>query len=154
MSYLNQYQRLYDKAEEGELNTAELMLLNNLDPGELRQFEQARELSHKLLTDWLSEYKFKDWKDKATGKAVTKQKKRKRAEEIAKILSDNEKWLSHGRMITRDTLTSKSENIRLRIEKIEDDNDFSAALDDYVRLLEDYMQREERNLFVHTREYF
>ena len=85
---------------------------------------------------------------------MTKPKKRKRAEEIAKILSDNEKWLSHGRMITRDTLTSKSENIRLRIEKIEDDNDLLAALDDYIRLLEDYMQREERNLFVHTREYF
>ena len=33
LSYLNQYQRLYDKAETGQLNTTELMLLNNLDPG-------------------------------------------------------------------------------------------------------------------------
>ena len=154
LSYLNQYQRLYDKAETGQLNTAELMLLNNLDPGELYQFEQTRKLSHELLTNWLSEYKFKDWKDKTTGKVVSKKKKQERAEEIAEILSDNEKWRSHGRMITRDTLTSKTENLRLRIEKIENNPDLSSALDDYVGLLKDYMQREELNLFIHTREYF
>ncbi len=96
-----------------QLNTAELVILNNLDLGELYQFEQARKLSHELLTNWLSEYKFKDWIDSSTGKPVTKKKKRERAEEIAEILSNNEKWRSHGRMITRDTLTSKSENLRL-----------------------------------------
>ncbi len=154
LSYLNQYQRLYDKAEKGQLNTVELMLLNNLDPGELYQFEQARKLSHDLLTNWLSEYKFKDWIDKSTGKSVPKKKKRERAEEIAEILSDNKKWRSHGRMITRDTLTSKSENLRLRIEKIENNPDLLSALDDYVGLLKDYMQREELSLFIHTREYF
>ena len=154
LSYLNQYQRLYEKAESGQLNTAELMLLNNLDPGELYQFEQARKLSHELLTNWLSNYKFKDWKDKTTGRVVTKKKKRERAEEIAKILSDNERWYSHGRTITRDTLTSKSENMRLRIENIEDKPDLLSALDDYVGLLKDHMQREELSLFVHTREYF
>ncbi len=154
LSYLNQYQRLYEKAENGQLNTVELMLLNNLDPGELYQFEQARKLSHELLTNWLSEYKFKDWKDKTTGKPVTKRKKRERAEEIAEILSDNEKWRSHGRMITRDILTSKSEKLRLRIEKIEDTPDLLSVLDEYVELLKDHMQREDLSLFVHTREYF
>ncbi len=154
LSYLNQYQRLYDKAESGQLNTAELMLLNNLDPGELYQFEQARKLSHELLTNWLSNYKFKDWTDSSTGKPVTKKKKRERAEEIAEILSNNERWRSHGRMITRETLTSDSEKLRLRIENIEDKPDLSSALDDYVGLLKDYMQREELSLFVHTREYF
>ena len=84
----------------------------------------------------------------------TKKKKRERAEEIAKILSDNERWYSHGRTITRDTLTSKSENMRLRIENIEDKPDLLSALDDYVGLLKDHMQREELSLFVHTREYF
>ena len=70
LSYLNQYQRLYEKAENGQLNTAEVILLNNLDPGELYQFEQAQKLSHELLTNWLSKYKFKDWNDKSTGKPV------------------------------------------------------------------------------------
>jgi len=45
LSYLNQFQRLSDKAEKGTLNTAEFALLNKLDLGELYQFEQARELS-------------------------------------------------------------------------------------------------------------
>ncbi len=48
MSYLNQYQRFLEKAASGDLNTAELILLNNFDPGELYQFEQARLLSQDL----------------------------------------------------------------------------------------------------------
>ena len=36
------------------INAAELVLLNNLDPGELYEFELADRLSRKLLTDWLS----------------------------------------------------------------------------------------------------
>ena len=155
LSYLNQYKLLYEKAESGQLNTAELVLLNNLDPGELYQFEQARRLSHDLLTDWLSTYKFKDWDaHSSTGDPVTPEEKRERAEEIAKALSDHERWRSHGRMISRDTLTSPSEDIRLQIEKIEDNSELSVALDDYVGLLKDYMQREQLGLFVHTREYF
>ena len=155
LSYLNQYQRLYDKAETGQLNTVELMLLNNLDPGELYQFEQARLLSCDLLTNWLSTYKFKDWEvHSSTGKPVTLEEKKARAEEIAEILSDQQRWRSHGRMISRDTLTSTSEKLRLKIEKIEDNLDLLAVLDDYVGLLKDYMQREQLNLFVHTREYF
>lgn len=152
---MNQYQRLYKKAESGQLNTAELVLLNNLDPGELYQFEQARELSHELLTDWLSTYKFKNWRThSSTGIEVTEEAKRKRAEEIAAALSDNERWRSHGRMISRDTLTSPSEKLRLKIEKIEDSRNLAAALADYVGLLKDHMQREQLGLFVHTREYF
>lgn len=126
-----------------------------MTPGELYQFEQARQLSHDLLTDWLSTYKFKDWDThSSTSKPVTPEEKRERAEEIAKALSNHERWRSHGRMISRDTLTSSSEEIRLKIEKIEDDPELSAALDDYVGLLKDYMQREQLALFVHTREYF
>jgi hypothetical protein len=155
LSYLNQYKQLYEKAESGQLNTAELVLLNNLDPGELYQFEQARQLSHDLLTDWLSTYKFKDWDThSSTGAPVTPEEKRQRAEDIAAALSKHERWRSHGRMISRDTLTTRSEGLHLKIEKIEDTPDLSDALDDYVGLLKDYMQREQLGLFVHTREYF
>ena len=155
LSYLNQYKQLYEKAESGQLNTAELVLLNNLDPGELYQFEQARQLSHDLLTNWLSTYKFKDWDThSSTGAPVTPEEKRERAEEIAKALSKHERWRSHGRMISRDTLTLRSEGLHLKIEKIEDNPDLSSALDNYVGLFKDYMQREQLGLFVHTREYF
>lgn len=154
LSYLNQYHRLYKKAESGQLNTAELMLLNNLDPGELYQFEQANKLSHDLLTDWLSKYKFKDWNvHSSTGAPVTSDEKKERAEEIAEALSDNERWRSHGRMISRDTLVS-DQDLRLKIEEIEDNPNLASALDDYVGLLKDYVQREKYPSFVHTREYF
>ena len=153
LSYLNQYQRLYDRAEEGELNTVEFALLNKLDPGELYQFEQARELSCDLLTNWLSTYKFKNWDThSSTKKPVTDDEKRQRATEIAEALSDNERWRSHGRMISRDTLISNP--IRLKIEKLEDTPNLPPALNNYVGLLKDYVQRGQFSSFVHTREYF
>ncbi len=150
MSYLNQYQRLCEKAESGQLNMAELILLNNFDPGELYQFEQARLLSQDLLTEWLSTYKFSDWDThSSTGNPVTAEEKRRRAEEIAKVLSNYERWRSHGRMISRDTLAS--DPIRLKIERVEDTPGLSFTLDDYVVSLENYRQRERLDLFVHTR---
>ena len=153
LSYLNQYQRLYDRAEEGELNTVEFALLNKLDPGELYQFEQARKLSCDLLTNWLSTYKFKNWDiHSSTKKSVTDDEKRQRATEIAEALSDNERWRSHGRMISRDTLIS--DPIRLKIEKLEDTPNLVSALNNYVGLLKDYVQRGQFSSFVHTREYF
>ena len=154
MSYLNQYQRLCAKAESGQLNMAELILLNNFDAGELYQFEQARLLSQDLLTEWLCKYKFRDWDThSSTGNPVTPEERRQRAEEIATVLGDYERWRSHGRMISRETLVSDP-RLRLKIEKIEDNPSLSFALNDYVGLLEYYMQREQPELFVHTRNSF
>ena len=154
LSYLNQYKRLCEKAETGELNTVEFELVRQLDLGELDQFEQARLLSHDLLTDWLSTYKFKDWNiHSSTGEPVTPEEKKERAEEIAEALSDNERWHTHGRMISRDTLISDPD-LRLKIEKFEDIPSLFPVLDNYVGLLKDYVQRESFPTFVHTREYF
>ena len=129
---------------------AELVLLSKLDPVDLYQFEQARELSHELLTNWLSTYKFKNWNThSSTGELVTDCEKKQRAKEIAAALSDNERWHSHGRMISRDTLRSDPD-LRLKIENLEGLPD----LDNYVGLLKDYVQREQFPSFIHTREYF
>ena len=152
LSYLSQYQRLCQKADVGQLNTAEYALLNKLDLGELHQFEQARELSIDLLENWLSQFKFKDWVNhSSTGNAVTADEKRVRAKEIGVALSNNERWHSHGRGIVRETLTNE---IRLRIDKIEDNSKLLSSLDDYFDLLKDYMGREQFPMFIHTREYF
>ena len=153
MSYLNQYQRLYEKANAGLLNTAELMLLNTFDAGELYQFEQARLLSQDLLTQWLSTYKFRDWQThNSTGALVTAEEKRQRAGEIAKVLSDYERWRSHGRAISRETLVS--DPIRLKIENIEAHSGLSVALDSYMRSLEFYLGGSQRYSCVHARENF
>ena len=153
MSYLNQYERFFKKAESGQLNTAELILLNNFDPGELYQFEQARLLSQDLLANWLSTYKFRDWDThSSTGAPVTAEEKTERAEDIAEVLGDYERWRSHGRAISRDKLVS--DPIRLKIERIEDNPNLSVALDYYFKSIEYYMSffiSREHDLFVHTR---
>jgi Serine dehydrogenase proteinase len=152
LSYLNQFQRLSEKADNGTLNTAEFALLNKLDLGELYQFEQARELSQDLLMRWLSTYKFKDWLNhSSTGKPVSEDDKKTRAREIATALSDNARWHSHGRAIPRDTLRKE---LRVKIDGVEDVPGLTPALDEYVGLLKDYMQRGQFQTFVHTHEYF
>jgi hypothetical protein len=152
LSYLNQYYRLCAKAENGQLNTAEYALLSKLDLGELHQFEQARELSIDLLENWLSQFKFKDWANhSSSGEIVTPDEKRTRAKEIGVALSNNERWHSHGRGISRETLTNE---IRLKIDRIEDIPSLLSSLDEYFALLKDYMNREQYPMFIHTREYF
>lgn len=155
LAYLNQYERLCKKAVDGELNTVEYALVNQFDLGELYQFEQARELSHEFLIKWLSTYKFKDWdKHSSTGTRVTEEDKAQRAEEIAAALSDNERWHSHVRMISRDTLVSDPK-LRLKIEKLEDTPELLNALEEYFRLLRDYAGWVQSPSFVvHTRDYF
>lgn len=152
LSFLSQYQRLCQKADAGDLNTAEYALLNKLDLGELHQFEQARELSIDLLENWLSQFKFKDWvTHSSSGLAVTDDEKRQRAKEVGLALSNNERWHSHGRGISRETLTNE---MRLKIDRIEDNSEFSRALDEYFSLLKDYMDRGQYRTFIHTKEYF
>ena len=152
LSYLNQFERLNDKSQSGQLTTAEYALLNKLDLGELYQFEQARELSIDLLIEWLTQYKFKDWKTTETRKLdVTESMRGARAREIAALLNDPEKWHSHGRAIDARTLR---EEVNLKIDSFEEDRELYRRIRDYFELLRDYMHREELVSFVHTREYF
>lgn len=152
LSYLNQFERLNEKAKNGQLSTAEYALLNKMDLGELYQFEQARELSIDLLIRWLTQYKFKNWtKTETSGEIVTEVMKVERAREIAALLNDPEKWHSHGRAIDSKTLR---EEVNLKINSFEEDVELYKAIRDYFELLRDYMHRGELLSFVHTREYF
>ena len=152
LSYLNQFERLNQKAKEGVLTTAEYALLDKLDLGELYQFDQARALSNELLIKWLSAYKFKDWKKTETrGRRVTMSTKESRAREIAALLNDPERWHSHGRAIDRQTLR---EEVNLKIDDLEKDHALYTQVRDYFGLLNDYMRRENMYLFTHSRGYF
>ena len=152
LSYLNQFERLNKKAEGGTLTSAEYALLSKLDLGELYQFEQARELSKELLIKWLSKYKFKNWVKTETRKMpVTVQMKKDCANKIAGILSDNERWHSHGRGIDMKTLT---EEVTLKIEDYTQTKDLGSGVREYFELLRDYMFRQKFSTFVHTRGYF
>ena len=152
LSYLNQFERLNEKAEKGQLTTAEYALLSKLDLGELYQFEQAKELSIELLIKWLSKYKFKNWdRTESTNTEVTLEMKKKRAKEIADSLNDTERWHSHGRGIDMNTLSNE---LQLKIDNYAEYAEFYKTLGEYFKLLDDYMQSAQLVSFIHTREYF
>ena len=152
LSYLNQFERLNAKAEQGQLTTAEYALLDKLDLGELYQFEQARELSVELLIKWLSRYKFKDWTVTETQETpVTEDMRKERAQDIAALLNDPERWHSHGRAIDMRTL---QEEVGLKIDNLEENTSLHNHVRNYFSLLRDYMLREQLFSFVHTKEYF
>lgn len=152
LSYLNQFERLNQKAQSGVLTTAEYALLDKFDLGELYQFDQARALSNELLIKWLSTYKFKDWKKTETRRLnVTLDMKEERARAIATLLNNPERWHSHGRAIDRKTLR---EEVDLKIDDLETDQGLYTHVRDYFGLLNDYMRREKLVLFTHSRGYF
>lgn len=160
LSYLIQYERLLEKDRKGELTNAEFALLSKFDLAELHQFEQARALSITLLKKWLANYKFKNWTETQTNHTlVTSVMRVKRAEDIATALSDNTRWHSHGRGISRSTL--ESDDIKLKVDDLAafpkaDANatDLRTSVRKYHHCLSDYMRTVKTGIFVHSRAYF
>ena len=99
LGYFIRYKKLIDKAGNGSLNTAEItVLIEKFGQAVLYRYEKARELSIRLLTEMLVNYKFKDWKKpQDKGRKVTDQLRRRRARAITQRLSDPDIWHSHSR---------------------------------------------------------
>lgn len=153
LSYLNQYERLIEKDRKGELTSAEFALLSKFDLAELHQYEQARELSVSLLEKWLATYKFRNWtRTEGRGQPVTPEMKAERARNIASVLSDNQRWHSHGRGISRTTLGS--DDVKLKIDALESDDELHTNVRAYHHCLRDYMENLKAFTFVHSRAYF
>ena len=152
LSYLAQYENLVEKSRSETLSTAELVLLQKLDLAELHQFELARDLSIALLKRWLTRYKFKDWTATETrGLKVTQKMKEERASWIARQLSNQERWMTHGRGIDMRTL---QEDLSLKITDFGADPDLKQAVWDYFWFLRDHMARNGLASFVHTLDFF
>lgn len=153
LSFIQQFERLNQKAMEGTLTVAEYALLSKFDPGELHQFEQARELSVELLIKWLPRYKFKDWRrTESQGKEVTADMRKERAKEIADLLSDTERWHSHGRAIDMATL---QDEVGLKVDDLAGlPENVIQSIWSYFGLLNDYMQEKKLPMFVHSKGYF
>ncbi|MCB9936345.1 MAG: serine dehydrogenasease [Planctomycetes bacterium] len=147
-SYLAQYEALIDKAQNHELTTPEIVLLQQLDLGELHSFKEAEALSISLLEEWLAKYKFKDWiRTEGSGKPVDAKMREERAGEIATKLMDQGRWHSHGRPISMATLTNE---IGLKIDDFGADPKLSDAIKTYHRFLYDYMGKIGAFRTVHT----
>jgi ClpP class serine protease len=151
LGYLEQYDRLVEKADEGTLTSAELSyLIENFNPAELYRYEQERELSIALLEEWLAKYKFKNWrKTKTRGKKVTSQMRKDRAADIARKLSETSRWHSHSRGIPMEVLRR---DLKLSIDDFGKDPGLGPAVQSYYHLLKDYNVKRDYFVVLHTRE--
>jgi Serine dehydrogenase proteinase len=142
LGYCERYDDLIKKSADPNtpLTDAEIsVLIGAFDQAELHEFEQARELSIELLKDWLARYKFKNWNKTETRKTkVTAARKKERAAEIARALSDTRRWHSHAAGISAKVLRDE---LNLKIDDLDDPTylDRKQAVTNYQHLLEDYM---------------
>jgi len=148
LGYLERYNKLIKKAEDGEITLAEVQLLiEGFDQAELYQYEQQRELSVSLLRDWLFKYKFKNWEATETrGIRVTPQMRRDRAEEIARELNNTERWHIHGHGISLEVLDRE---LNLRIDDFGENPERSDRIRGYHDLLDDYMAKRSSKGVIH-----
>ena len=156
LGYLDQVEKLLDRARKNELTKAEFLILQSQDLAMLSRYEQARNLTVTLLKKWLVQYKFCDWKVHQTNpqkkeKPVTEQEKQDRAEEIALVLGDNKIWHSHGRMIGAGTLTKV---LKLKIEDYSNNLKLRPLIRSYNDLLLEYIRRQGYKAFLHSRNSF
>ncbi len=154
--YLEKVNEFIEKSKNGLLTDAEIILLSRLDLADLRLYEQVGKLTEDLLKTWLVKYKFKNWTKHRTnpnmkGSSVTLKEKEKAAENVAKLLRDNNRWKQHGRGINIDTLTKE---LRLEIIDFGKDKDLSRLIRTYNSLIMDYASKNGYQHFVHTRRFF
>ena len=156
LGYLDQVEKMIKRSASGELTDAELVMLQALDLAQLSAYEQAKNLTITLLKKWLVQYKFANWdihqtNPKKLGSPVTLKEKGKRAEEIARKLSDNKLWHSHGRNIGINTLTGL---LKLKIDDYSDNTKLLTMIRDYHDFLVDFVQRQDFPIFLHSKNYF
>lgn len=122
-----------DASNKKALELAYIPMLQNLFPGEIQHCENAQQFSKTLVTNWLKEYKFKDWNIHETSQTpVTQEDKVKRAEEIAKMLCNHGKWLTHGRSIKMQDL----QEMKLAITDYSQNTELNDAITRYYTLLQ------------------
>lgn len=106
-----------EAAKTGQLNPFDATMAAQISPGELNGASNALEFAHDLVVKWLPRYKFKNWNQtETTKKKVTDATKQKRAQQIAKALTNHSRWRSHGRSLKIADL----EEIGLKIKLVDD----------------------------------
>ena len=151
LGYLDKINQMLEKANNNTLSQAEFLILKDFDLAEIRTYEQNRDLAITILKTWLVKYKFRTWeRHRSTGVEITTQEKEARAIEIAAKLSDNNRWNTHARPITRDILESE---LLLKIIKLEDDINLNELVNKYHDYCVSYMQFNKFTAFFHTRKF-
>jgi hypothetical protein len=151
LGYLDQVEKLIEKARNNTLTNAEFAILQNQDLATLSAYEQAKNLTITLLKEWLVEYKFRDWQKHKDGSDVTGEEKEQRAEEIASLLGDNKIWHSHGRMIGINRL---KKFLKLKIEDYSRENALRTKIRSYNDMIVNYISKNNYSFFLHSKNWF
>jgi hypothetical protein len=149
LGYLDKINELIQKAQAKTLTQAEFIILKEFDLAELRAYEQAKELTIDLLKKWLVVYKFRTWTHHRSGEKVTDDEKIERAADIADKLSNNRIWKSHSRPLNIEAL----EELKLKINDFGNDPTLKNSIRAYHRLVTDFANKNQLNVFVHTRRF-
>jgi hypothetical protein len=148
LGYLLRYEALLEKANNGNISTAEMAILLDFDQGNLYAYQQSRDLSVALLEEWLVKYKFKDWKRTQKSRTkVTLKMKRDRAKQIGQKLNDVQRWNSHGIGINMQVLRKE---LNLQIDDFGEKPDLNGYIRRYYGLLTDYMGKNRHRAVIHT----
>lgn len=153
LGYLDKFEEMIEKSRQKRLTEAEFLLLKGFDLGDIREYEQARDLAIVLTKSWLVEYKFADWVNhSSSGHVVTVEEKERRAEEIATCLSDNNRWKTHGRPINMKVLTNE---LHLKITDYEtvDSGKLGELVKNYYEFKMEYIFNHKYGRFIHTRRF-
>lgn len=117
----------------GALNKAYIPILQGLSPGELQSAENALSFAQKLVAEWLVKYKFKNWTvHTSSNKPVTEDERKARAAEIAGMLCNHGRWLTHSRSIKLDDLA----RMKVQITDYSSNADLNDAITRYHTLLQ------------------
>lgn len=145
LGYLQKFKELKDFINKSngkpETYKAELaFFLKKFDPAIMFHLEQAKNHSASLLRAWLPRHKFKNWHTTKTRKMkVTARYREERAGKIAEVLSNPERWHSHGRGIGINELTN--DEINLQINNFGDNKDLNEKIRRYYDLLIDFAHK-------------
>ena len=119
-------------ANGGKLNPAYIPILQNINPGVLKDCQTAQDFPKTLVSQWLEEYKFSDWTIHKNSKTVVTDEERKaKANEIADQLCEHSRWLTHGRSLGIKELT----DMGLEINDYRTNPDLNDAISRYFILL-------------------
>lgn len=130
--------------ESGQLNRAYVPILQGISPGEMQAAENALNFAKILVADWLATHKFRNWNFHSDGiTPVTEIEKRSRAEDIAGVLCDHRRWLTHGRSLRAEDL----EGMGLRITRYDQNQELNDAITRYYTLLQMTFQSNAYKIF-------
>jgi ClpP class serine protease len=126
VGYLKKFAELMEKAQNGDLNTAEMAYLcSKFDPAELYDYEHS-----------------------IRRRKVTMRMKRERAAEIAEKLNNADVWHSHGHGISMEVLRRR---LKLEIEDYGTDAELSGLIRNYWSLLIDFMRKLGTRGVIHVK---